>query len=357
MKFVDVVKIHVQSGDGGNGCTAFRREKYIARGGPNGGDGGNGGNIIFQGITNKTTLIDFAFQPHQHAKNGSAGKGKNLHGKNGEDCIIPVPLGTVVKNLETQEVLLEVLEQKNYLFLQGGHGGKGNTRFKTSTNRAPEYHQEGEQGEEFWIQLELKLMADVGLVGFPNAGKSTLIRAVSHAKPKVADYPFTTLVPQLGVVKTNDFDPFVIADIPGIIEGAHEGVGLGHQFLRHIERTAILLILLDISGFAEHEPWEEYQILLHELQSFAPHLLDKPRTVVLNKIDTVSDTQEVQELEEKLKEVGETTFMISAVTQEGISNVLQHLVIMIHQAKQKLIAETKEQREEDSVSADPMNRG
>ena len=256
MKFVDSVKIHVRSGNGGSGCTSFRREKYIPQGGPDGGDGGKGGDVFLVGDNSKNTLLDLSFQQHQHAENGKNGGGSDKHGRNGKDLRIPVPLGTVAKLDETGEVLQEVIEKKDYLVFTGGRGGRGNARFKTATNRTPDYHQPGEPGTECWVRLDLKLMADVGLVGFPNAGKSTLISRVSHARPKIADYPFTTLVPQLGVVKPESSDPFVIADIPGIIEGAHDGRGLGDRFLRHIERTASLLLLLDVSGFSENPPEE-----------------------------------------------------------------------------------------------------
>ena len=256
MKFVDSVKIHVRSGKGGAGCTSFRREKFVEFGGPDGGDGGEGGSIRFVGDHARSTLLDLSFQQHQHAENGQPGGGRNKHGRNGKDCLVRVPLGTVVCDEENGDVLLEILEERDYLFLKGGRGGRGNARFKTSTNRAPEHHQPGEPSQELWIRLELKLIADVGLVGFPNAGKSTLISKLSQARPKVADYPFTTLVPQLGVVKHNEYEAFVIADIPGLIEGAHEGRGLGDRFLRHIERTAILLLMLDVSSFPRRHRWK-----------------------------------------------------------------------------------------------------
>ncbi|MGK5093631.1 GTPase ObgE [Deltaproteobacteria bacterium TL4] len=335
MKFVDSVKIHIRSGDGGVGCTSFRREKYVPLGGPDGGDGGKGGNVTFQGNPNKNTLLDLSFQQHQHAKNGGHGKGSKQHGKNGEDVLISVPLGTVITDVDTGEALLEILDNEAYVFLKGGIGGRGNARFKTSTNRAPEYHQPGLPGVEMWVRLELKLMADVGLVGFPNAGKSTLISAISHAHPKIADYPFTTLVPQLGVVKMDQFEAFVVADIPGLIEGAHEGVGLGDRFLKHIERTATLLILLDVSGFAEHPPWEEYKILKHELSKFSPTMMEKSHVVVLNKLDAVSDRSEVLQLKSQLAEAGETVFEISAVTRQGLDELLPFLSKMVKIARQK----------------------
>ena len=336
MKFVDSVKIQVRSGNGGAGCSSFRREKYVPRGGPDGGDGGNGGNIIFRGDPHKNTLLDLSFNQHQHAKNGLAGAGKNQHGKNGRDRRIPLPLGTIVKNSESGETLLEIIEAKSYLFLEGGKGGAGNTRFKSSTNRAPEYHQPGKEGQELWVRLEVKLMADVGLVGLPNAGKSTFIRAISHAHPKVADYPFTTLIPNLGVVRTENFETFVVADIPGIIEGAHAGSGLGDRFLRHIERTSILAILLDVSGFSKHSPLDTYHILLNELQLFSSLLKKKPRLMILTKLDAVSDHAELQMLVEKLQSQGETVFTISALTGKNLQPLLQFLAKSVKKNKTKV---------------------
>jgi GTP-binding protein len=335
MKFVDSVKIHVHSGNGGGGCTAFRREKYIPHGGPNGGDGGKGGDVFMFGDSGKNTLLDLSFQQHQHAEHGLSGGGSDKHGRNGIDLHIRVPLGTVVKDIETGKVFLEVVEEKDYLLFAGGRGGRGNARFKTSTNRSPEYHQPGELGHECWVRLELKLMADVGLVGFPNAGKSTLISSVSQAHPKIADYPFTTLVPQLGVVKLNNLDPFVIADIPGIIAGAHDGRGLGDQFLRHIERTASLLLLLDVSGFSENPPQEEYQTLIEELELFSPKLLEKSRAVAFTKLDSVSDFEPLDELQQHLEASGETVFRVSSVSGDGIQELLSYLGLVVQKERQR----------------------
>ena len=345
MKFVDSVKIHVRSGNGGSGCTAFRREKYIPHGGPNGGDGGKGGDVFLVGDHSKNTLLDLSFQQHQHAEHGISGSGSDKHGRNGEDLHIRVPLGTVVKDIETGEVFLEVVEKKDYLLFPGGRGGRGNARFKNSTNRSPEYHQPGEPGHDCWVRLELKLMADVGLVGFPNAGKSTLISSVSHARPKIADYPFTTLVPQLGVVKINNLDPFVIADIPGIIEGAHDGRGLGDQFLRHIERTASLLLMLDVSGFSEKPPQEEYITLIEELGLFSSKLLEKSRAVAFTKLDSVSDFEPLDKLQQQLESSGETVFRVSSVTGDGIQELLHYLGGVVQDERQRKNDELPENEE------------
>ncbi|MBC8258184.1 MAG: GTPase ObgE [SAR324 cluster bacterium] len=348
MKFVDSVKIHVRSGNGGAGCTAFRREKYIPHGGPDGGDGGKGGDVFLVGDSAKNTLLDLSFQQHQHAEHGINGSGSDRHGRNGKNLYIRVPLGTVVKDIETAEIILEVVTEQDYLLFAGGRGGRGNARFKTSTNRAPEYHQPGEAGHECWVRLELKLMADVGLVGFPNAGKSTLISSVSQARPKIADYPFTTLVPQLGVVKISNLDPFVIADIPGIIAGAHDGKGLGDRFLRHIERTASLLILLDVSGFSENPPEEEYQTLIEELELFSPKLMEKTRAVALTKMDSVSDLAELDKLQQQLEGTGEKVFRISSVSGDGMQSLLQYLGTVVKQERLREKEKVEEKVEEET---------
>jgi GTPase len=325
MKFVDQVKIHVQAGNGGRGCVAFRREKFIPRGGPNGGDGGNGGDIVVRGNRAKVTLLDFQFQQHFKGETGVSGGGRDRHGRNGEDTVMDVPLGTIVKDIETGEVLLEVLDEQPHVLLKGGLGGKGNARFKTSTNRVPMEAEPGGKGPGLWVILELKLMADVGLVGFPNAGKSTLISAISKARPKIADYPFTTLVPNLGVVRTAGFESFVVADIPGIIEGAHLGAGLGHRFLKHIERTAMLLLMVPAAGLEETDPVLQYRVLLEELRTFSPGLADKPRAVALTKTDLLPPEDARTLVEALRKASGTDVFPISAVTGDGLPPLVQHL--------------------------------
>ena len=324
MQFVDYVKINIRSGSGGNGCSSFRREKFIPHGGPDGGDGGDGGSVSFRGDRGKSTLLDFRFRQHYRAGDGAPGKGKDMHGRRGEELVIEVPLGTVIRDAETGAVLSEVLDEEPLLCLRGGRGGRGNTRFKSSTNRAPENCEEGTAGEERWVELELKLIADVGLVGFPNAGKSTLISAVSKARPKIADYPFTTLVPNLGVVQGEGYDNFVMADIPGIIEGAHEGSGLGLRFLRHIERTALLLLLLDCSQPPE-EVLHTHAVLLEEMRLYAASLPAKPRAVALTKADAAPEPAVVQGLITALEQRGERVFVISAVTGAGMPELRRHL--------------------------------
>lgn len=320
--FIDYTKIFIKSGDGGNGCISFRREKYVPKGGPNGGDGGNGGSVIFKASSQLSTLQDFTYQRHHKAGRGVHGLGGDKNGKNGRDEIILVPCGSVIKNFETGEVIEELLyDGEEKVLLKGGRGGKGNTHYKTSTNRTPRYAEKGKPGEEMTIIIELKLIADIGLVGFPNAGKSTLISKISSAKPKIADYPFTTLKPNLGIVKMHDYDSFVVADIPGIIEGASSGKGLGIQFLKHIERTRILLFLIDATQLSPDgkKLLKEYKILLKELENYEANLLDKPRILCFTKIDAISP-----ELKKKLKGVrtaGIDKMQISSITGENLKEL------------------------------------
>src|SRR5438309_643563 len=284
MDLVDQVKIYVKAGDGGNGVRSFRREKHVPRGGPDGGDGGNGGDIVLEATERLSTLLDLQYQQHHVAKDGGNGEGNNRHGRSALPLIIRVPVGTIAKDVETDEILADLTEDgQQAIVAQGGCGGRGNARFATPTDRVPTRCDPGTAGEEHWLQLELKLLADVGLVGYPNAGKSTLIAAISHARPKIADYPFTTLVPNLGVVSVDDDQSFVVADIPGLIEGAHEGKGLGFQFLRHIERTTYLMFLVDVSEGVPVDPVESLQTLRQELKLYNPELAKKPYAVAASR--------------------------------------------------------------------------
>ena len=317
--FVDYTKIFVKSGDGGNGAITFRREKYVAAGGPDGGDGGNGGNVYFIVDPDANTLINFRYNKKYKAQNGENGSGNRCYGKSGEDLYIKVPLGTVIKDSQTGKVIADISEkgQKELIF-PGGRGGKGNAHFATSTRQAPRFAQNGEKGIEKEIILELKLLADVGLIGFPNVGKSTILSMVTSARPKIADYHFTTLEPNLGVVKTEYGDSFVIADIPGIIEGASEGTGLGLQFLRHIERTRLLLHVIDISGSENRKPVEDFKIINEELKKYSEKLSKRKQIIVANKIDSMQDETLYQELEELAKKENLEIFKVSAATGEGL---------------------------------------
>ena len=321
--FLDHAKIFAKSGSGGNGCVSFRREKYVPKGGPNGGDGGKGGDVIFKATSQLATLIDFRYKAHYIAEKGVPGQGGLKTGKNGSDEVILVPCGSIIKDFETGKTIVELLNDgEEVVILKGGRGGKGNNHFKNATNQAPRTAQPGESGEEKTILIELKLIADVGLVGFPNAGKSTLISKISAAKPKIADYAFTTLIPNLGIVRYKEYDSFVVADIPGIIEGASSGKGLGIQFLRHIERTRILLFLIDstnlINAKTKKEILQSFEVLLNELKDYEADLIDKPRIICFTKIDAVSE--DVRKKLEKLK-TKEEKILISSVTGEGLENL------------------------------------
>ncbi|HEY5125494.1 MAG TPA: GTPase ObgE [Ignavibacteria bacterium] len=328
--FLDYAKILIKSGEGGNGCISFRREKYVPRGGPNGGDGGKGGDIIFKASSQLSTLIDFRYKFHYRAKNGTHGQGGDKTGKNGEDEIVTVPCGSILKDFITGEVIAELLKDgEDKVILKGGKGGKGNTHFKTSTNRAPRISEEGRPGEERTIIIELKLIADVGLVGFPNAGKSTLISKISAAKPKIAEYPFTTLIPNLGIVKYRDYDSFVVADIPGIIEGASDGKGLGIRFLRHIERTKLLAFLIDVTKITEQDLqtkkdiknfiFGNYKVLLNELNRYDDKLIDKPHILCLTKIDVLSD--DIKKIIKSIKSKEMDIVPLSSITGENLDGL------------------------------------
>lgn len=331
MKFVDEVRIRVQAGAGGNGCVSFRREKYVPRGGPDGGDGGKGGDVVLVAVPSKHTLLDFRYRHLFRAPSGKHGSGQNRHGRGGEDLVLEVPVGTVVKDPLTLEELADLTESGQlWIAARGGSGGRGNARFVSATRQVPRFAEEGRPGEEVELILELKLMADVGLVGFPNSGKSTLIAAVSAAKPKIADYPFTTLAPNLAVVACGDAPPFVMADIPGLIEGAHEGVGLGTRFLRHIERTRVLVHLVDVSELDEEDPLRPLRQIERELGSHSEQLLLKESVVALNKADLVHDGDKLERLAAAYRETGRTTMVISALARRGLQELLLLLTRMLN---------------------------
>ncbi len=321
--FIDRVKIRIQGGHGGNGVTAFRREKFVPRGGPSGGDGGRGGDVWVVADASLNTLLHLRYNPLHIAGRGMHGEGSNRSGKEGADAIVRVPVGTQVFDPRTNELLFDFeADGQRWLAARGGRGGFGNAHFTSSTNRAPRYHQEGSEGEEFELQLELKLLADVGLVGFPNAGKSTFISTVSAARPKIADYPFTTLEPHLGVVDLGDFRTFVIADIPGLIEGAHEGHGLGDRFLRHIERTKLLLHLVDMSSVSGGDPVTDYDVINRELEAYDPRLASRPQIVVATKIDAVDEPDRIERLRLRAGRDGREFFAISSVTGAGVRELI-----------------------------------
>ena len=321
--FIDRAKIHVQGGDGGNGVTAFRREKFVPRGGPSGGDGGRGGDVILVADSSLNTLLHLRYNPQHIAQRGLHGEGSNRSGRNGADLIVRVPVGTQIFDATTGDLLHDLsLDGARWLAARGGRGGFGNAHFTTSTNRAPRYHQSGSKGEELELQLELKLLADVGLVGFPNAGKSTFISTVSAARPKIADYPFTTLEPHLGVVDLGDFRTFVIADIPGLIEGAHTGAGLGDRFLRHIERTKLLLHLVDVSSASGRDAVSDYETVNRELASYNQELAMRPQFVVATKIDALDEPERLETLKRRAQEDGKPFFAISSATGEGVRQLV-----------------------------------
>ncbi|MCI0454882.1 MAG: GTPase ObgE [Candidatus Dadabacteria bacterium] len=326
VKFIDEAKIYVKSGRGGKGCVSFRREKFVPRGGPNGGDGGNGGDVTIVARQNMSSLLDHHYKQHYRAGNGEHGKGKDRHGKNAETLLVPVPVGTVIKDYDTGEILGDLTEDTETLVVaKGGRGGRGNARFATSTNRAPRYAEPGEEGEEKTLVLELKLLADVGIIGFPNAGKSTLISRISQARPKIADYPFTTLIPNLGVVSYDEGKTFIVADIPGLIKGAHDGAGLGIKFLRHIERTKILIHLLDLSPYTERDPIEDYRQMNEELEAYSPELMKKPQIIAPNKIDITESREKLEEIKAYFKKLGIKVFPTSSATGEGLKKLIEEV--------------------------------
>jgi len=329
--FVDQTKIYVKGGDGGNGMVAFRREKYVPMGGPAGGDGGKGANVVFEVNEGLRTLMDFRYQRHWKAPRGEHGMSKNQHGKNAKDMIVKVPPGTVVMDAETKEVIADLVENgQRAVIAKGGRGGRGNSRFATPSNPAPELAENGEPGQERDVILELKLLADVGLVGFPSVGKSTLLSVVSSAKPKIAEYHFTTIVPNLGMVETEDNRSFVMADLPGLIEGASEGVGLGHQFLRHIERTRVIVHVIDMAAIEGRDPYEDYLTINKELEEYNLRLTERPQIIVANKMDMPEAEENLQKFKEQLEE-DFPIFPISALSRKGLRELLFAIADKIEQ--------------------------
>ena len=330
--FIDRAKIHVQGGDGGNGVTAFRREKFVPRGGPSGGDGGRGGDVVVVADASLNTLLHLRYNPRHIAERGSHGEGSNRSGHNGADLIVRVPVGTQIFDAATGDILHDLSHDGDrWVAARGGRGGFGNAHFTTSTNRAPRYHQSGGKGEELELQLELKLLADVGLVGFPNAGKSTFISTVSAARPKIADYPFTTLEPHLGVVDLGDFRTFVIADIPGLIEGAHTGAGLGDRFLRHIERTKLLLHLVDVSSVSGRDAVSDYETVNRELASYNQDLATRPQFVVATKIDALDEPERLESLKQQAELDGKPFFAISSATSAGVRELVNAIATKLEE--------------------------
>lgn len=328
--FVDYAKIIIKAGDGGNGAATFRREKYVAAGGPDGGDGGKGGDVYFVVDPDQNTLIDFRFTKRFKAENGENGSGSNRYGKSGNDILVKVPVGTIVRDASTSKVIVDMSEPgQKELILKGGRGGKGNSHFATSTRQAPRFAIDGEKGKEKEIILELKLLADVGLVGFPNVGKSTILSRVTKATPKIADYHFTTIDPNLGVVKTEHGDSFVLADIPGIIEGASDGIGLGIQFLRHVERTRLLLHVLDVAGTEGRNPVDDFNKINEELKKYSEKLATRKQIIVANKIDSLQDEENMKAVEKLAKDNDLELYKISAVTGEGLNDLFNHVAELI----------------------------
>jgi GTP-binding protein len=332
--FIDRVKIRVRGGNGGNGVTAFRREKFVPRGGPSGGDGGRGGDVWIVADSSINTLLHLRYNPEHIAERGRHGEGSNCSGREGEDLTVRVPVGTQIFDSSTGELLQDLsTEDARWLAAKGGRGGFGNSHFATSTNRAPRYHQSGSEGEELELQLELKLLADVGLVGFPNAGKSTFISTVSAAKPKIADYPFTTLEPHLGVVDLGDFRTFVMADIPGLIEGAHQGAGLGDRFLRHVERTKLLLHLVDVSSASGRDPVTDYLTVNKELRAYNEELATRPQIVVATKIDALDEPERLEALRQQAEKDGLPFFAISSATNRGTKELISVVAAKLDEIK------------------------
>lgn len=331
MSFIDQAKFYVKGGDGGNGCVSFRREKYVPKGGPNGGDGGRGGSVIIRATAAQQSLIDFKYRSHFKAQRGGHGQGKDKHGAKGADLVVEVPMGSVIKDAESEETIIDLTDEgQEYVAARGGKGGLGNPHFASGSNRTPRLATDGKLGEERWLRIELKLIADIGLVGLPNAGKSSLLAKLSAANPKIADYPFTTLEPQLGVLRDKFSDAYIIADIPGLIEDAHKGVGLGHEFLKHIERTSIILHVVDIS---DDEHRYNHRVIDRELRQYRESLSDRIKITVLNKIDLV-DPEMVLEIAAEYRGDGLELIYISALTGEGLAKLRARLITMMEEINQ-----------------------
>ena len=341
--FIDRTKIRVQGGTGGNGVTAFRREKFVPRGGPSGGDGGRGGAVWLEADEALNTLLHLRYNPEHVAERGRHGEGSNRSGRDGADATVRVPVGTQVFEAASNELLHDFTQHgERWLAARGGRGGFGNAHFATSTNRAPRYHQEGSAGEEFELQLELKLIADGGLVGFPNAGKSTLISTIPAAKPKIADYPFTTLEPHLGVVDLGEYRTFVVADIPGLIEGAHKGAGLGDRFLRHVERTKLLLHLVDVSSLTGRDPVSDYETINRELAAYDARLAARPQVVVATKLDALDEPSRLLRLRRRAEEEGRPFYAISSATGEGVRELVNGVARLLDEINASLTRESDE---------------
>ena len=357
--FVDEFDIHVAAGDGGRGCLSFRREKFVPRGGPNGGDGGHGGSVWIVASPHVNTLIEYRFHPEFKAERGAHGQGSNRTGHTGRDLDLEVPLGTLVYERPEPDGPRRLLDDLTHagqrvLVAQGGHGGRGNAHFATSTNRAPRRVEDGRPGEQKRLQLQLKLLADVGLVGFPNVGKSTLIARISAARPKIADYPFTTLTPNLGVVRLSGERSFVVADVPGLIEGAHRGLGLGHQFLRHLERTDVLVHVIDVSSASQREPVEDFETVRRELGSYAPELAAKPQLAAANKIDALDEPGRVERLAERLRIEPIPLYSISALTGEGVGALLEAIWRTLADQRRQVRPEAADSSVAGGAASDPV---
>jgi GTP-binding protein len=345
--FIDRAKIKIKAGDGGNGVTAFRREKFVPRGGPSGGDGGNGGDVWLESDESLNTLLHLRYNPEHKAERGRHGEGSNRHGKDGADAVVRVPVGTQVFDAESGDLLFDFTESgQRFRAAKGGKGGWGNQHFATPTRRAPKFHYTGRPGDEKELQLELKLIADVGLVGFPNAGKSTLISVISAAKPKIADYPFTTLEPNLGVVDLGDFKTFVVADIPGLIEGASEGAGLGDRFLRHVERTKLILHLVDVSSISGRDPVEDYEIINRELANYNEDLAARPQIIVATKLDALDEPERLENLRARAAQDGKDFLEISAVANQGTKELVAAVAKALEEIKRTEIDLAGEQADD-----------